>query len=63
VVLNQLPSPKLQVHLLRVTPVAVSKNFTASGAGPLVTFVVKPAMLALIVFVGAVVLHPAALQT
>jgi hypothetical protein len=62
VVLYHVLSPKLQFHLLRVTPVVVSKNFTPSGAGPLVAFIVKLAMLALIVFVGAVVLHPAALQ-
>jgi hypothetical protein len=55
-------SPKLQFHLLRVTPVVVSKNFTPSGAPPLVTFVVKPAMLALTILVGPVVLHPAVLQ-
>ena len=46
VVLNQLPSPKLQFHIVGVPPVEVSVNCTASGTVPDEVLVMKAAVSA-----------------
>ena len=44
--MNQLPSPKLQFHIVGVLPVEVSVNITMSGSIPVKVLVVKDAFSA-----------------